>query len=325
MKIVYIVGNGFDINLGLKTKYNQFYEYYKEIDSSSERILKLKENINNDYKNWSDLELALGEYTSNLNSLNEFDEVFEDILENLANYLQIEEDKFELNNIDIDKFLDFLCFPEKSLLARDKNDINTYKTNWSSQNWLVNIITLNYTNILDKIIDNRTDNYKIGTNNKSSIYLNGLEHIHGYINDRMIMGVNDITQIKNSSLHNNRDVLEAIVKSQCNKAHKHTIDDKCIAQISNANLICIFGSSIGETDNFWWELIGDKLKNNVCRLIIFARCEDISLIKGYKKERKVREYKELFLSKINLTEKEKSIIENNIYVGINTDFFNINN
>lgn len=325
MKIVYIVGNGFDINLGLKTKYNQFYEYYKEIDSSSERILKLKENINNDYKNWSDLELALGEYTSNLNSLNEFDEVFEDILENLANYLQIEEDKFELNNIDIDKFLDFLCFPEKSLLARDKNDITTYKTNWSSQNWLVNIITLNYTNILDKIIDNRTDNYKIGTNNKSSIYLNGLEHIHGYINDRMIMGVNDITQIKNSSLHNNRDVLEAIVKSQCNKAHKHTIDDKCISQISNANLICIFGSSIGETDNFWWELIGDKLKNNVCRLIIFARCEDISLIKGYKKERKVREYKELFLSKINLSEKEKSIIENNIYVGINTDFFNINN
>lgn len=324
MRIVYLIGNGFDINLGLETKYNQFYEYYKKIDSSSERILKLKENINDNFKNWSDLELALGEYTSNIDSLNEFDEVFEDILENLANYLQIEENKFELDNINIDKFLDFLCFPEKSLLTSDENEIKTYKNNWSNQNWFVNIITLNYTRILDKIVGDRTGNYKIGTNNKSSIYLNGLEHIHGYIDDRMIMGVNDITQIKNSSLHSNRDVLEAIVKSQCNKAHKHTIDDKCIAQISDANLICIFGSSIGETDNFWWELIGDKLKNKVCRLIIFVKCEDISLIKGYKKERKVREYKELFLSKINLTENEKSFIEKNIYVGINTNFFSIN-
>lgn len=36
MNIVHILGNGFDINLGMKTRYADFYDYYKKIKSSSE-------------------------------------------------------------------------------------------------------------------------------------------------------------------------------------------------------------------------------------------------------------------------------------------------
>ena len=32
MKITFLIGNGFDINLGLKTKYKEFVNYYKKID-----------------------------------------------------------------------------------------------------------------------------------------------------------------------------------------------------------------------------------------------------------------------------------------------------
>ena len=28
MKVVYLIGNGFDLNLGLKTSYSDFYTYY---------------------------------------------------------------------------------------------------------------------------------------------------------------------------------------------------------------------------------------------------------------------------------------------------------
>ena len=42
MQILYIIGNGFDLNLGLKTNYNHFYEYYNTVKSDNEIVKKLK-------------------------------------------------------------------------------------------------------------------------------------------------------------------------------------------------------------------------------------------------------------------------------------------
>ncbi len=41
MKVIYIIGNGFDINLGMKTKYSDFYTYYQTINSKSILIKNL--------------------------------------------------------------------------------------------------------------------------------------------------------------------------------------------------------------------------------------------------------------------------------------------
>ena len=90
MNILYIIGNGFDLNLGMRTRYSDFYKYYKSIKSPSTLIDVLKENISNDIENWSDLELELGRYTKNLNSIKEFEEVYEDIGDNLGEYLKQE-------------------------------------------------------------------------------------------------------------------------------------------------------------------------------------------------------------------------------------------
>ncbi len=45
MNILYILGNGFDINLGLKTRYSDFYKYYIGIESKDENIRKLKIDV----------------------------------------------------------------------------------------------------------------------------------------------------------------------------------------------------------------------------------------------------------------------------------------
>ena len=61
MNIVYLIGNGFDINIGLKTRYKDFYDYYLALDSSgdNEHVKKLKEHLketlSTDDKYWSDL------------------------------------------------------------------------------------------------------------------------------------------------------------------------------------------------------------------------------------------------------------------------------
>lgn len=215
---------------------------------------------------------------------------------------------------------DYLSFPERSLLKADRDKLTLFKKTWINTQWNINIITFNYTLSMEKLIGDKHKNMQIGTHANIPIILHGIEHIHGYIRERMIMGVNDISQITNSSFHNNQDILEAIVKNKCNQVQKHTIDELCKQQISSANLICIFGSSIGDTDNLWWDLIGQQLKRN-CNLIIFNRCKDISPQRGYLVGRLEREMKEYFLSKTNLTDEEKMKSNNIIFVGINTDMF----
>ncbi len=61
MNILFLIGNGFDINIGLKSKYIDFYKYYNSIKSDNEIITALKESLSINDENWSDLETALGE------------------------------------------------------------------------------------------------------------------------------------------------------------------------------------------------------------------------------------------------------------------------
>lgn len=321
MNILYFIGNGFDLNIGMKTKYSDFYNYYKKIDSKDEIIKQLKNEILNDYKNWADLELALGSYTTNLNSEYEFDILFEDILKNLAEYLESEEGQFDFNNFKKEKLYNYLCQPEDSLLKADSNDIKTFKNDWSKINWSIEIITFNYTKTLEKILNKTSSSLQIGIHHQNAIILKDIEHLHGFIDDRMIMGVNDTSQISNENFHENRNILEAFVKSNCNKAQKHTIDDVCKTKINSAHLICIFGSSIGDTDNCWWELIGERLKKGT-RLILFTRGDEINKRIGYKNARTERIMKNYFLNKTTLTAEEKLKVENNIYIGVNTNMFN---
>ena len=64
---MYLIGNGFDLNLGLKSSYNDFYGFYKIQESDSYPVKNFKDNISNNIDKWSDLELALGEYTKEIN------------------------------------------------------------------------------------------------------------------------------------------------------------------------------------------------------------------------------------------------------------------
>ena len=52
MNITFLVGNGFDLNLKLDTRYTDFYKYYIEHDPKD----LLSESIRNDFEMWSDLE-----------------------------------------------------------------------------------------------------------------------------------------------------------------------------------------------------------------------------------------------------------------------------
>jgi hypothetical protein len=324
MNILFFIGNGFDINLGMETRYRDFYKYYVSQLSSSGLIQNLKDEIANNIENWSDLELAIGKHTSNLETTEEFTEVFEDIEDKLADYLREVEDKFDFNKLDSKKIYSYIAFPEKSLPTADRDKLSEFKNKWQNVQWKIYLITFNYTQSLEKLLKYNDKQIQINDfiSNNHPMVLYKIEHIHGYIDDRMVMGVNDISQISNSDFHNNQEVLESLVKSDCNQAQKHKVDDWCKNQISNADLICIFGSSIGDTDNLWWELIGERLKHD-CRLIIFEKGEAIPPRRPQKGRIAERNKKKYFLDRTKLTDEEKKSADNKIFIGVNTDMFNI--
>ncbi len=154
----------------------------------------------------------------------------------------------------------------------------------------------------------------------STIKLGEIKHIHGYLDNDMVFGVNDISQIKNEIFKENRDVLESIVKAECNKANRNNIDRQFTSKISTANLICIFGSSIGDTDNKWWELIGERLKSE-CHLIIFSKGAEIPARIRHIQRRAETTIRNYFLNKTNLSEEEKKAVEDKIYIGFNSQMF----
>jgi len=321
MNTVFIFGNGFDLNLGLKTSYNDFYQFYFNEKSNNKNINKLKDNISKGINNWADLEIALGNYTENLKSLEEFDEVYEDIGEKLSIYLNEQENSFEPSKFDSEVFLKCLAFPEEHIPFADKEKILDFKESYKANYWKINIITLNFTSIIEKLIGHDGSKINIGHFDKQTpITLDTIEHLHGYVDNRMVLGVNDLSQIKNKSFHENLDITDSLIKNNCNQASKHKIDNLCESQIYSAKLICIFGSSLGETDKIWWELIGNCLKNK-CYLIIFSITEQIPSRLEHKKARREREVKNLFLSRTSLNDEEKKEVYDKIIIVTNSDIF----
>lgn len=328
MNIVHIIGNGFDLNLDLKTSYRHFYEYYKNQESKNENIKLLKKEIVSDSENWSDLELALGKFTSKITTVEEFEIIRQDIILNLSNYLKSIEKSFELKSVNAHKLAVYLSSPHSELRNGDKAIFQEILNSLKHEVAHIEIISFNYTTILDNLIKNFTDKTMSFANatNKHSV-IRKVKHIHGYLEERMIIGVNDNSQVSNENFIKDIDFNEAFVKTEYNKASSHLVDNECINLINKANIICVFGSSLGLTDKFWWELICDRILKENCKLIIYHRSSKIeSNLHHNLFAKEIRTIKDKFTSlKPNLTKEETDIIKQNIHVNINSNFFNILN
>lgn len=145
-------------------------------------------------------------------------------------------------------------------------------------------------------------------------------HIHG-LSNTPIIGLNDVSQIRNESFKEDEDVQEFLLKPKINKAVGHLNDKKSLFNISQANLIYLFGVSLGDTDKLWWEAVGERLKLD-CRIIYFVynpnehpRHNELTRIR--------RKYKEFLLSKTQLTNEEKQEAFNKIFIVLNSDMFNL--
>ena len=328
MNVLFILGNGFDINLGLKTGYQDFYEYYcMDVEDESQQISDFKKSIiDSRYDFWSDLEIGLGQNTNNYLSVDDFDEVTDSILSSLSSYLEKIQSDFSNFDINIEKFLDDLSYPEKYLKLTHKEKLEEFKKVFPQHVWNIDIVTFNYTNVVEQILkDNQSP--VIGQHSDSRTkdgikhVLRNIIHIHGHVDDGMILGVNDTSQISNSSFHDNLDIEESLIKHKHNEAKGENLDVRFSNIIDTVDLIVAFGLSFGDTDRIWWEKIGARLENNNTRLIIFGVGNNINRVQKVKVERDVRKIKDNFLSQTGLSKDIQESIANRIYVAVNTKMF----
>ena len=307
-KVVYLIGNGFDLNLNLKTNYSDFYEL--NTHTSDPSIIKLKEHLKNDknggqnYKYWSDLEEAMGSYTTNFKSKEEMKKVYDNLNDRLRDYIQTIEHDGIKGNINKSKLISDIARPDKYLNAKYQNDLRRFCEKYGNSQWETHIISFNYTNTIESILGMTTGALDLGnTILGHRNILCSITHIHG-LSDAPLIGVNDTTQIENEEFRNDEEIQDLLIKPMINVAIGDLKADISIQNIKTAIIICLFGISLGKTDNLWWATIGECLKRNDCRVIYFVHAPDAHPRPNELKSTR-KTYIKLLLSKTRLTEEEK--------------------
>ena len=263
MNILYIIGNGLDIAHHLKTSYQEFFQHYLAIQTKDVDIASMKTDIEkNRYKTWSDLEIGLGLYSGKCSSKEVFLKCLADLKTNLKRYLEGELEKIKLyDKTSLKRLyeLDDLFEPEP--LERYRAFLSDYPNESND----IDIITLNYTPTLEAITGFEGTPVRLNAMDE----LNSILHVHGTLDNMMTMGVNDASQIANASLSSDIDVIEEFIKPEYNDACMNNKNNACKALIEEADIIVIYGSSVGPSDDIWWKLIGKRLVANDYPLLVY--------------------------------------------------------
>ena len=183
-EIAIIIGNGFDLDLGLKTRYSDFMKSpeFKEIYDNSRKInslYSLLEYLNEraELENWFDMELAIHDYVLEHNNIEtEYEdaikEEFESLKLALCKYLKRITSEFEVHDYKISHtFLEIFC-----------HNIQTTRQ-----------FFFNYTNpwaLLDKLNDEGT-----GLIEKLSKGLDSTTYVHGSLEKNVIIFGHSLNQM----------------------------------------------------------------------------------------------------------------------------------
>lgn len=332
MNITFLIGNGFDINLGLKTRYTNFYPYYLE-KYPEEMIAKFISQDKN-YENWADLELGLGDMLEFI-SKDKSEEFLDSkgVLEEcLTEYLKNQNVLFEIRNLEkatekfkknIINFSDEFNDEEKE---KYKSTISTYRNEIN-----FSFITFNYTDALDRIIEEcQKDTNVIGyfkDSNSDTRQMKILKplHIHGRLDEGMVLGVNDESQISNESLKSDNDFKDYFIKQNVLKESGNLNIDKAKKIIDNSNYVCLFGLSIGDTDSLWWKYLLEWLQKNLNnRLVIYFKENGNVSFSAQQILRKRNECRKKFIKQAQCTKDEIiDKVKRRIIIINNSEIFNI--
>ena len=236
-KLVLVIGNGFDLDLGLPTSYKDFLEssYFKShlntdnVNAKYSSALNDMDNIfrflNEKYQcqNWIDIELELKKFASKI-----FKAI--DGTGRTVDALPVASDGKKI-------FFELLC---NQLCLYLKNLDYNYVRGNSTALKLVSVIN-RYSSICEIITFNYTDLHKLDDELEEKLFVR-IDHVHGSIkNGDIIIGFEDEVEIDKS--------YSFMIKSFNPAFKSHNVRKKLL----DADEIIFFGHSLGETDYHYFE------------------------------------------------------------------------
>ena len=328
MNVLFFIGNGFDLNIGIKTRFKDVLSLYIKEASVDLVIGSFKESINQNIKTWSNFEEKIGSYSDEMEkketpieTFPDFSKCNLDFKKFLKSYLKEEENKVnyddEKNISRIFKYslLNFTkCLNINQNIFFDETDKTTIRYSY---------ISFNYTSVFDKCLEilKKSNVFQLEKRIKTGFFRNvifaqndlgNVFHVHGTLDNNMILGVNDLMQIKNPDFHNIEKV-NRYIKPKVNDLLENQKNAHAKKLIEEAITYCIFGMSLGKTDKVWWiEICKQLINNSGKRLIIYAYDENLDDSFPENTLETIDYYKIIFLNHLQFSELDKDDIKEKI-------------
>jgi hypothetical protein len=348
MQITILVGNGFDIQAGLKTKYSDFYKYLKEVVSKKELSL-IDNSIYSDIQvpeneeKWSNFEMGLMELAKECVLHKESNgEILTDeklaqdkseIEKYLGQYLNKVSSKFNVKDNANEIIIEFRrSFSEilTSLRPQGRDEINSVLPINNSATIFLNILDFNYTSLFKnsyELLDkNNIGELKNGAPNNKRIKMvkRHYEKLHGDTMKDMILGGNDRAQL--GDIMQDSELRFYFLKSELDLSIGYNKYKRAKTFLDQTNLYCILGMSLGESDKTWWEKIIKNMSINMNKALIIFEYDSNENINDQPLfyTSGVRKIKNNFLNYLNdLNDTKRKSISDRIFVVYNSKLFNL--
>lgn len=327
MGVTFLIGNGFDLNLGMKTRYTDMYDSYIKSKSKSTVIDKFKKDLqkeeHNHYENWSDFEMGMARYAQNFTDENEFIECIWDFKAHMVDCLK-KEDTAIINKINsspntaltgLIKTLQTFHRGSTRNITYEIEDI-IYKNKYCP----CSFITFNYTKVLDRILNMTPEHFDMG-----DVIFDvdrHIIHVHGSVDYDVVLGVDNKSQISNN-FRLTRNTELAFIKPEFNKVFDYRRVDKAIDMINKSSVICAFGLSLGESDKTWIDVLKEwLLTNDNHHLIYYVYDENEIPLYNYDMKIQYEEaLKNEFFKKLKITDALIEKIRNRVHIPVSYKIF----
>ena len=330
MNILFILGNGFDLSLGLETSYKSFLKHYlnNHQPSIDPFIEDFKNQLWQDIETWTDLETRLGQWLDDSVSSDRAISVHDDLVNELSLYMKNEQERVKPNMKVREQILSNMANISHHLRRNlDKSDITNYISKFTNTlPHIIIIITLNYTDTFERLALQEGENVFQCVDNKITFKFNRPIHIHGTVDNGIVLGVNDEAQVSNRQLVNENSIRNRFIKtSTINNVYRTGYEEQAINAIDAANLICIYGTSFGKTDKRIWKRIIKRVVGNNIQVILFHYgSESFGGNEGPKMVDKIESLNRPFVSYGISSDTGRPVsIPSNVLGEYNSDIFNI--
>lgn len=311
MKITYIVGNGFDIHLGLKSRYIDFYNWL-ELDENKKKFKtnsiakKISEYVDEKRKNemkkiapsnweskidWSDFEDALRLLVESYSRQTDYEDDLEKLIYDLdelniamSQYLSAETEELNkhlnFNSDTVEKSLNAPLnkIPSERLIKLNnvlRAEFQSHSPKSISTD--LSFINFNYTFLLRDFINN-TNEFNIdkvyeNLVSKKVVLNKDILYPNGKFNDTPILGIGSEYDLPDSlNISQNQKII--LCKDVYANYRSDGRIDKIKTRLQQADLIICYGLSLGISDAIFISQVLENLTNHINQTAIFIMYDE---------------------------------------------------